>query len=149
MPLEDSRPWLSAAADDLQAAALLVTSGSGPAGPICSHCQQAAEKALKALIAFDHEIPARTHDLASLARNLAARSRPVPQELRAPAYSLSSYAVDVRYPGQSFAPDSTDVASALEAAANVVRWTLDQLGVDCADVGLGILEKSPFRGISS
>ncbi len=66
---------------------------------LCFHAQQAAEKAIKAVL-LKHAIEApRTHNLQVLPELLPA-SVPVPAEV-AQATELSGYAVALRYPGES------------------------------------------------
>ena len=65
--LDHARGWLLKAESDLLAAEKLAT-GGGPYDMACFHSQQAAEKYLKALLAFaDQPIP-RTHNLEDLDR---------------------------------------------------------------------------------
>lgn len=145
MPLEDALPWLEKAAEDLKVVIALEGHRVGLGMPICFHCQQAAEKALKAVIAADHVVPPKTHDIASLVRTLAARGNILDARLRAPAYSLTSYAIDLRYPGIAFGPDEADIQEAISAASSVVRWALGQLGAQASSVGLEILDNEILR----
>src|SRR5260370_27708560 len=71
-----------------------------PAVPdlVCFHCQQAAEKYLKALMQeLATPAPPRTHDLVKLLGNLLPHD-PTLGKLRRGLRSLNPYAVDVRYP---------------------------------------------------
>ncbi|HFA47978.1 MAG TPA: HEPN domain-containing protein [Bacteroidetes bacterium] len=83
---------------------------------ICYHCQQAAEKCLKAL-AIHFGLPLRrTHDLENLL-DLLAPSEP---SIAAPFYDqariLNDYGILIRYPGPSGDPSENDVLEALAAA---------------------------------
>ena len=63
-----SSEWLDFAYMDLSAAEHLLTMRPLPVEIICYHCEQAAEKFLKAtLVQFDRE-PPKTHDLIQLCR---------------------------------------------------------------------------------
>jgi len=55
--------WLAAAADDLSAARLLAGSADISPDVACFHAQQAAEKALKAILIVAGEDVPRSHDL--------------------------------------------------------------------------------------
>jgi HEPN domain-containing protein len=67
-----------------------------PPSPLCFHCQQAAEKLLKAyLTALDLDFP-WTHDLQPLLR-LAEQSAPHLGAFREPLESFDGYAVRLRY----------------------------------------------------
>ena len=62
----DTRGWLLKAADDLRGAEIDLAAEPPLTGDALFHCQQAAEKALKALLAW-HDVPFRkTHDLAEI-----------------------------------------------------------------------------------
>ena len=67
--LEETHTWLDRARRDLRAVRLLI------AGEVYAealfHCQQAAEKALKAFLTFHDQPFRKTHDLASLGRQCA------------------------------------------------------------------------------
>ena len=87
-----------------------------PLALLCFHAQQAAEKALKAVLVFhDAEAP-RTHDIGVL----------VPPSLRA-ASGLTEYGVLTRYSGQSEPVTRAELAEALRQARAVVDaaalWT--------------------------
>lgn len=81
------------------------------------HCQQAAEKALKCLIALNGVTPPRSHDLLLLA-SLAM----LPEEtgLDADAALLTQYAVAPRYPVPLRQYSSAELAPALEAARRML-----------------------------
>jgi len=74
----------------------LIRVANGPWGVGCFHCQQAAEKRLKAVLAiYEGEFP-RTHDidmLISLAKPYCAALSNLPDEV----LLLGDYAVGVRY----------------------------------------------------
>jgi HEPN domain-containing protein len=66
---------------------------------VCFHCQQCAEKYLKALMdELTLPIP-KTHDLALLLRTLLPHHRGLRSVSRGMAF-LNGFAVDVRYPGR-------------------------------------------------
>ena len=124
MKLEVAARWLAYAESDLA-----VAHGVDRPGVIletlCFHAQQAAEKAIKAvLVAEGADLP-RTHDLAVL---LAAVPLSVPIGLdRASVVGLTAYAVASRYPGDEEPVDADEHAEALAIAASVVEWARDVL----------------------
>lgn len=93
---------------------------------VCFHCQQAAEKYLKALLLeYNASIP-RTHNLESLLILLFPHD-PTLVALRRGLVSLSRYAADYRYPGESA---TTRQAQAALRWAERVRGELRQrLGI--------------------
>jgi HEPN domain-containing protein len=66
---------------------------------VCFHCQQAAEKYLKALLQESGLVVPRTHDLADVLDLLLPADATLAQ-LRRQAGSLTRYAVAYRYPGE-------------------------------------------------
>ena len=87
---------------------------------LCFHAQQAAEKALKAiLVAYGLSVP-RTHNLRTLFDLLPA-DVPVPPEIQ-DAAGLSDYAVASRYPGVSEPVEAEEYREAVDLAEAVVYW---------------------------
>ena len=64
---------------------------------ICYHCQQAAEKMLKALIIANHGEVQKTHDLGLLTDQLAEMMS-IPNDVIFAADDLTEYGVKIRYP---------------------------------------------------
>ena len=99
----DAAQWLTFAKSDLRAARPLLTDVEVPARIACFHAQQAAEKAIKAVLIFEETSFRKTHDVIVLAGLL-------PGELIDELDSidpvvLQQWAVDGRYPGDL--PDAT------------------------------------------
>jgi HEPN domain-containing protein len=67
-PLDDPevRDWLDKVAEDYRVAEALAVLAEPLHDAICFHCQQAAEKLLKALLVASGINPPRTHDLEAL-----------------------------------------------------------------------------------
>jgi len=91
--------WLTRAEEDYSVACGLLRRRKVPANSICFHCQQAAEKYIKAVL---QEVPIRfgkTHDLEALAC-LGTAVAPELVMMSADLALLSDYAVKYRYSGQ-------------------------------------------------
>ena len=89
--------WVRKAEDDWDAACELAARSPPLRDAACFHCQQAAEKYLKALLQELGVVVPRTHDLDTLLLILLphdATLRPLRRGLR----TLTRYAVDYRYP---------------------------------------------------
>ena len=87
---------------------------------LCFHAQQAAEKALKAiLIAYGIPVP-RTHNLRTLF-DLLPVDVPVSPDIQEAA-GLSDYAVASRYPGVSESVEAEEYREAVDLAEAVVYW---------------------------
>lgn len=91
------KEWLDFAAMDLESAQFLLDMRPVPVEIICYHCEQAAEKLLKAvLVAADIE-PPKTHDLIQLCKKCAELDSAY-EVLADACIELSPYGVQVRYP---------------------------------------------------
>ena len=114
-----ARAWLAKADSDLTAARRLLEH-AGPYDAVCFHAQQAAEKALKALLAFaDAPLP-RTHNLEDLqAQCLSTMAADRLVDLRRLDLSeLTPFAVESRYDIE-FWPDQAEASAAVAVAAVV------------------------------
>jgi len=126
MEAGDAAEWLLYAESDLRYAAL----GRGePAilqNQVAFHAQQAAEKALKAvLVHASVEFP-RTHDLQNLLTLIRDRRIFVQPELeQVPA--LTRFAVESRYPGDVESVTPHEVAHAIAMAEKTITWARAQI----------------------
>ncbi len=91
--------WVRKAEDDLEGARSLAQARPSLNDLICFHCQQSAEKYLKALLQESGVVPPRTHNLTDLLTLLLVND-PSLIVLRRVLNSLSRYAVEFRYPGK-------------------------------------------------
>ena len=115
---EEVRAWLDRARRDLLAARLLIAGNAN--AEALFHCQQAAEKALKAFLTFHQRTFRKTHDLGDL--NLECLA--IDNSLQAAIFSaegLTQYAWRFRYPGAPYEPDSTEAQDGLQWAEAAVR----------------------------
>lgn len=96
-PPESLAEWIETANADLWVIEKLVAAGDVKWGPVAFHCQQAAEKYLKAALVNRHVKPLRTHDLGALLLALT-KANYATQGLKAACKRLTEYAVDARYP---------------------------------------------------
>lgn len=114
-----ARQWLAKARSDLVAAERLIAAG-GPYDAVCFHAQQAAEKALKALLAFAQAPILHTHNLEDLQAACAQlTSVSVPARLSAWELSeLTPFAVEARYDVE-FRPDEQIARQAAALAGEV------------------------------
>ena len=88
---------------------------------LCYHAQQAAEKALKAVL-VKRKIPFRfVHDLNELIDTLEKHGQKMPEQVKG-SIILTGYAVATRYPG-NYEPVSKDEwKDAVALAKAVVSW---------------------------
>lgn len=96
---EIAKEWVFKAEDDyLSAEALLYVVESPIVDTACFHCQQSAEKYVKAYLEEHEIIFPRNHNLMQLL-DLCLKKDKKFETIRRPLQSLESYAVTIRYPG--------------------------------------------------
>ncbi len=124
---EDVRAWLQKAALDLRAAEH-ETSAAEPGlwADVAFHAQQAAEKSLKAFLAW-HDVPFRkTHNIEELGRACVALDATLGTIVDR-AVPLTEYAWKFRYPGEPGEPTRAEAGEALTTARDVLDALLSRL----------------------
>jgi HEPN domain-containing protein len=122
----DTRGWLRRPAADLRGADVDLAADPPLIGDAVFHCQQAAEKALKAFLAW-HDVPFRkTHDLAEIGQQCIALERSLEPLCRS-AEGLTTFAWIFRYPGEPEEPPVEDAVGALALARDVYNAVLSRL----------------------
>lgn len=120
------KQWLAKADEDLLAADAILATEMPFFDTAGFHAQQAAEKALKALL-VRHQVNVRyTHEIREL---LVAADQVAPgirDRLRG-AEELTGYAVDARYPGPQRPLRQEEAASYLEVARDVMAHVRELL----------------------
>jgi len=99
----------------------------------CFHCQQAVEKAIKALLVV-HQIEFRKlHDIGQLLEILRRSPTVPPAQATHDLESLTRYAVDTRYPpGQA---DASEAVQALRTVIPFLEWARQNLPPDVPQGG--------------
>jgi len=123
-PPDDPREWLNRARSSLAQAR-----AEHPAiyfEDRCFNAQQAAEKALKALLLRRGVRFPYVHDLEELLRLLQQSGEPIPPQIRE-AEQLTGYAVEARYPGLAEPVSREEYQEAVALAEKVVRWAEERL----------------------
>ncbi len=95
--LESAREWLHFALMDLESAKYLQGMRPVPHEVICYHCQQSAEKSLKAVLVKHQLEPRKIHDLVKLIQEILD-VEPGLTPLIPVVAGLSDYATLTRYP---------------------------------------------------
>lgn len=99
---------------------------------VCFHCQQAAEKYLKAFLVHHQVYFTKTHKIIELLELCATVDASFKDELQ-DADNLTDYAVEIRYPGAWMEPTIEDAKEALETAKKVKEFVLERLKGHRAD----------------
>ncbi len=122
------RSWLTKAENDLKSARVLGANEDGPLDTAIYHCQQAAEKAVKAFLVFKGITPEKTHDIRNLTLK-AAEHEPRFNELLTFAAELTPYAWEFRYPDDlaETYPTQEEFDEALKQAEAVYDFVLNLL----------------------
>ncbi len=120
---KEARHWMSIAKADLAVAKHLDnTFYPKPLEIICYHCQQAAEKAVKAIIVL-YDAPGgvpRKHDISFLLNQIKDKIT-VEENLCDYADALTPYGVEIRYPSELFI-EERDEKEAIQFAEEIVSW---------------------------
>ena len=124
-------PWIQKAENDLASAHYLMKNMYPvPTEIVCFHCQQAAEKYLKAFLVYNDQEPPKTHDLIELSKLCSNFNTDFSQLLPKCGYLLP-FAARTRYPSTND-PNVEDTKKALVYAQDIIemvkvklRYTLD------------------------
>lgn len=123
---ELTEEWVKLAEQDFEAAGMMLQMKAPLINVVCFHCQQCAEKYLKAwLQEYDIYFP-RTHDLSKLLE-LCLPLDAACTVLLADLSNLSSHAVAARYPGASLTEDTAHMA--LSEAQRVRQFVRSKLNL--------------------
>lgn len=122
----EATTWMSKSRRDLDSAARLFEGLPPYRDTAAYHCQQSAEKALKAYLTATATSFPKTHDLVLLLE-LASKSSPELARLSEAAVVLTPYSTLYRYPDSSGEPDDADVREALSFAEAVYAAVADRL----------------------
>lgn len=119
--------WITKARGDLENARLLIEQEKRLLDIAVFHCQQAAEKALKAWLTLREIIFPRTHSVIALLA-LCISSEPAFHVLQTHAEVLTPLGTAFRYPAEEFEPDLAVASRALAFAEEVYRFCETQIG---------------------
>jgi HEPN domain-containing protein len=121
---DDPREWLNRAMSNLALAKSKIPGTY--LEDLCFEAQQAAEKAIKAvMIRRNIEFP-YVHDLARLLSMLEEAGEEIPEIVRK-AEELTRYALITRYPGIVRPVSEQEYAEAVAVAEEVVRWAEEMI----------------------
>jgi HEPN domain-containing protein len=124
-PPDDPREWLHRARSSLALAKTHLPEAY--LEDLCFQAQQAAEKAIKALLIRQGVVFPYVHDLARLLTILEEAGEPIPETIRN-AEELTRYAVMARYPGLAEPVTEAQYEEAMATAEAVVQWAANRLG---------------------
>lgn len=126
-PPDDPREWINRAKSNLARAREGLRISGVYLEDLCFDAQQAAEKALKALLICRGVRFPYVHDLAEILGLVEQAGQKVPETVREAA-RLTRYAVVTRYPGLVEPVTWQEYEDAVTIAEAVVRWAQDIVG---------------------
>lgn len=131
MPPEDVHKkiigeWLDKAETDLAVAKRLLSDEEPFCTAIAFHCQQSAEKYLKAMLTFWNIDFPKTHVLAALIGLVETRDKHMAESLM-DAVILTPYGVELRYPGDRPEVSLQEAREAFDLASKVRTAILESL----------------------
>jgi len=124
--LPEYKQWLIKAEHDLQSAKILLQPEEPVRDTAVYHCQQVAEKSLKAVLVFWNEPLMRTHDITALVEKCIKHDNSF-EKWRDVAEELTPYATFFRYPGDIMEPVPEDCTTALEKAKELYSFVANLL----------------------
>jgi HEPN domain-containing protein len=117
--------WLRWAEEDLRLAEHTANDSELVSRGACVWAHQAAEKALKALLAHHDVDPPKLHDLDRLVQRLPESDRAAFSILELP--ELTRWAIEGRYPGDLDEANHADAVNAIRIASQVVAEALRRI----------------------
>ena len=121
------RAWIVSAENDLATGRAALDAAMPSYETVSFHAQQAAEKAIKALLVKHQVEPPKTHDIGALL-TLTDRLAPGTARTLEAAEALNRHAVDSRYPSPGESIGREEAARDLDLGAQVLHHMRALLG---------------------
>jgi HEPN domain-containing protein len=118
--------WIKKAENDLLTAERELSFEDVITQTICFHCQQAAEKYLKAFLVHHQIYFTKTHKILELLELCMKVDSSFRDELQ-DADNLTDYAVEIRYPDVWLEPTIVEAKEAFQIAQKVKEFVLERL----------------------
>lgn len=126
MASSQTMEWVASAERDRDSVYILLESSKPPYEIIAFHCQQCAEKYLKALFVQHDRKPLFVHDLLRLNRGMQDLY-PALADIEAECERLTPFGTVTRYPGSIMEPSAEHMPQAIEWTESVRRAVRDSL----------------------
>jgi HEPN domain-containing protein len=126
---EEVQQWLTKSQRDLKVAWVLFKNEESLLDAVVYHCQQSAEKSLKAYLTYRNTTFRKTHDLDVLI-DLCSLSESGFQDLKDGGDILTPYATEFRYPSDTVEPEGYEAEEALEIASSILNFVVKLLPDD-------------------
>jgi len=131
MVSNDCGEWLRFARMDMENVDLLMEQRIKKAEIILFHCQQTAEKALKAYLVNNNTWSGKIHDLVKLLQECAViDNRFMGKRILDHCAFLDQYSKDIKYPFHNMAFDAKQLRRAVNSAKKVYDLVNEALGLE-------------------
>jgi len=122
--MQDHDKWLRIAQEDLLAAKGLMKLELFSAAVY--HCQQSAEKSLKAYLVFKNHPVIRTHDLIKLLELCMSFDQQFRKKFDAADF-INPFSSKFRYPTEFDIPDLADTTHAVKQAESIIKFVVKKI----------------------
>ncbi len=116
--------WIEKAEEDRLVVQQLVAADSTARGAIGFHCQQAAEKFIKAYLIFLGIDPERTHNLEFLVERCSSIDKDFSN---INLMNLTDYGVEARYPGDFLEPSVIEIETLIQIVDSIREKVLQKI----------------------
>ncbi|MGC8766697.1 MAG: HEPN domain-containing protein [Brevinematia bacterium] len=128
---KETKNWIIKALNDYKTAEKLINLPENEiiTDTLCFHCQQTAEKLLKAFLVYHNVDFQKVHTIEYLIR-LCSKIDNEFESLYEMTKKLTDYAVEVRYPDEFYIPTFDEAKKAFESATFVKEFVLKKLNIN-------------------
>jgi HEPN domain-containing protein len=119
---ESPEIWIAYAESDFAMASIGRANKKIKYENLCFHSQQAAEKAIKAILVFKGKKFPKSHSIKLLLDIIESSGENVPSVIKE-SDQLTDYAIESRYPGLHDTIDNKEYKESLKLAAKVLEWS--------------------------
>jgi HEPN domain-containing protein len=126
MNTETIKKWILKAENDLKIAKDEMLTENPATDAICFHAQQCVEKYLKAYLISKDKETSKTHDILFLIKQCLLIDNEFNYLLELNADSLTSYAVEIRYPEEFYFPSLEEAKEAIEICEKVKQFVINK-----------------------
>lgn len=120
----DHEAWLRIAKEDLMVAKVLLREEFF--STVTYHCQQAAEKSLKAYLVFKDQPVLKTHDLTKLIELCMEKDREF-EKIYTYARYLNPFSTKFRYPSEYDIPDYAHAENTIKQTQKLMTFVIDKI----------------------
>ena len=124
--MHDHNKWLQIAKEDILVAKILLKEGFYSSAVY--HCQQAAEKILKAYLVFNNETPLKTHDLTTLIELCMIKDKEFEKIYVFTKY-LNPFSTKFRYPSEFDIPDHAHTKNIVQKTQKIIIFTYEKITI--------------------